>query len=156
MTNPIVARDFMMTKLVKLSPQMDVFEAIATLVKNRISGAPVVDEYGEFVGIFSEKDCMNVVVDSAYRRLPSTQLFAFMNSDVKTITEDDDLLTIAQIFQTTTYRRLPVLRGKKLVGQISRRDVLKAAHKQLKITPDRGMAPLYLSSLVESSDVPIA
>ena len=156
MTNPILARDFMMKRLVKLNPQMDVFEAIATLVKNRISGAPVVDEKGDFVGIFSEKDCMNVVVDSAYRRLPSTQLFAFMNSDVKTISEEDDLLTIAQIFQTTTYRRLPVLRDKKLVGQISRRDVLKAAHKQLKITPERGMTPLYLSSLVESNEVPIA
>ena len=155
MTNPIVARDFMMTKLVKLSPEMDVFDAIATLVKAKISGAPVVDQHGDFVGIFSEKCCMGVLVDSAYRRLPTTQLFAFMNSDVRTISEDEDLLSIAQIFLTTEYRRLPVLRGQKLVGQVSRRDVLKAAHKQLQVTPERAAAPLYLSSLVETTEAPI-
>ncbi|VAX40945.1 CBS domain protein [hydrothermal vent metagenome] len=156
MMNLILARDIMATKLVTLTPQMDVFEAISILVKKRISGAPVVDEHGEFIGIFSEKCCMGVLLDSAYRRLPTTQLFAFMSSDVRTVSEEDDLLSIAQIFLTTNYRRLPVLQGKKLVGQISRRDVLTAAHKLMKIIPDRSTTPLYLSSLVEIDELPIA
>ena len=155
MTMPTLARDFMETKLVTLSPQMDVFDAIDLLVKNRISGAPVIDDDHQFLGIFSEKCCMEVLVDAAYMQLPSTKLFAFMITDVKTITENTDLLSIAQIFRTTPYRRLPVLRDQTLVGQISRRDVLIAAHKMMHLAPDHGEALLYISSLVEISEVPI-
>jgi len=152
---PTLAREFMTTKLVTLSPEMDVFAAIDLLVKNRISGAPVIDEQHQFLGIFSEKCCMEVLVDAAYEQLPSTKLFAFMNPDAETITEETDLPSIAQIFRTTRYRRLPVLREKTLVGQVSRRDVLIAAHKLIHISPDRGTALLYISSLVEISDAPI-
>ena len=67
-----------------------------------------------------------------------------------------DLLTIAQIFRTTSYRRLPVLRDEKLVGQVSRRDVLQAAHQLQAIAPNRETALLYLSSLIDRNDAPIA
>ena len=127
MNNPIVAKEIMVTKLVTLSPDMDVFDAIGLLLKHRISGAPVIDSDWNLVGIFSEKDSMRVLLEAAYDQLPTTQLFAFMDTDVRTINEETDLLTIAQIFRTTPYRRLPVLRDDKLVGQVSRRDVLQAA-----------------------------
>ena len=51
----MVASDIMVTRLVKLNPDTDVFKAIEILVKNRISGAPVVDDDGKLVGVFSEK-----------------------------------------------------------------------------------------------------
>ncbi|MBW3541585.1 MAG: CBS domain-containing protein [Planctomycetes bacterium] len=155
MNQPVLARDIMVTRLVTLSPDMDAFEAINLLLRHEISGAPVVDAAGNLLGVFSEKDCMSVLVEGAYQQLPSTRVSAFMGSALRTIDEDADLLSIAQIFLNTSYRRLPVVRGARLVGQISRRDVLRAAMKLTERHPDRETALLYLSSLVDRAEAPI-
>lgn len=119
------ACDVMQTKLIFLNPDMDVFDAIDYLLRNHISGAPVVDDNGDFVGGFSEKSCMDVLIESAYSQLPTTRLGFFMDIDRgRTISEHTDLLTIARIFLETPYRRLVVLRDDKVLGQISRRDIL--------------------------------
>ena len=78
-----------------------------------------------------------------------------MDSDALTITEETDLLSIAQTFLNTNFRRLPVLREEKLIGQISRRDLLCAAHKLLAVPIEHENSLLYLSSLVERSEAPI-
>lgn len=123
------AKDFMTTRLVTLSPEMDVFEAIGLLLKNRISGAPVVDQQRKFLGIFSEKTSMQVLISAAYEQLPTCRVEAFMNKDpLRVIEEGTSLLAIAQLFLDTPYRRLEVLRDGRLLGQISRRDVLRAEH----------------------------
>ncbi len=156
MNRPILARDIMTTKLVTLSPHMDVFEAIGLLVKFKISGAPVVDPQGNYLGVFSEKCSMKVLVESAYDGLPTWEVEAFMDTQPRTIAEDTDLLSIAQIFLETNFRRLPVITDGKLVGQISRRDVLRSAHEMMKVARNRESALLYLSSLVERNESPIA
>ncbi len=123
------AKDIMTTRLVRLSPEMDVFDAIGLLLKNRISGAPVIDEQGNFLGIFSEKTSMQVLISSAYEQLPTSRVEAFMNKDPqRVIDEGTSLLAVAQLFLDTPYRRLEVLRDGRLLGQISRRDVLEAEH----------------------------
>jgi len=145
-----LAKNIMVTRLVTLKPDRDVFEAIGYLLKHRISGAPVVDENRNFLGTFSERYCMKVLIDSAYEQLPTAAVSAFMNTDFgRTISEDADLLSIARIFLDTHYRRLPVLHNGKLVGQISRRDVLRAARKST-IVAERKAALLYLSELNSS------
>lgn len=150
---PLRARDFMVTRLVTLSPQTDAFEAIGLLLKHRISGAPVVEEDGTFLGVFSEKFSMRVLIDAAYDQLPSCEVAAFMNTDFgRTITEQLDLLKIAQIFLDTPYRRLPVLRAGKLVGQISRRDVLRAEHHLSEMLRDRVAALLENGGAIDASD----
>lgn len=153
---PILARDFMVTKLVTLSPRMDAFEAIGLLLKYKISGAPVVDEDRRFLGVFSEKCSMQLLLDAAYDQIPSHEVFTFMRVDAATIEEDTDLLSIAQIFLSTPFRRLPVLRDGILVGQVSRRDVLKAVNGTLQKARSGDSALLYLSSLMERSEAPIA
>lgn len=120
------ASEFMSAKLVTLSPKDDVFDAIGRLLKNRISGAPVLNDDGDYLGVFSERHSMSVVIQTAYEQLPSSEVGAFMHTDRDlVITEDTDLLRCAEIFLKTAYRRLPVLRGDKVVGQVSRRDVLR-------------------------------
>lgn len=155
MNRPTLAKDIMVTRLVTLSPRMDVFEAIGLLIKHRISGAPVVEDDRTFLGVFSEKCSMSVLVEAAYDPLPTTEVVTFMDADARTVSEETDLLTIAQIFRNTSFRRLPVLRDGKLLGQISRRDVLNAAHKLSAIGRDREQALLYLSSLFDRSEAPI-
>lgn len=156
MNRPLLAKDIMVTRLVTLSPHMDVFDAIGLLLRHKISGAPVIDESRRLLGVFSEKSCMSVLVEATYDQLPTTKLFAFMDTEPRTVSEETDLLTIAQIFKETETRRLPVLRDGVLVGQISRRDVLRAAHQMNAIAPDRESALLYLSSLFDRQEAPIA
>jgi len=155
MQRPTLAKEIMITRLLTVSPEMDVFEAIQLLLKHRVSGAPVIDAEGTFYGVLSEGSCMSLVVESAYGQLPTTQVRAFMNDHPQTITDETDLLTIAQIFRSSSHRRLPVLKEGKLVGQISRRDVLEAAHRMIHLAPEDENALLYLSSIRARDDAPI-
>lgn len=123
-------REFMTCSLVTLSPQYDVFDAIDHLLSRRISGAPVVDADGNYQGIFSEKTAMRVLVAAIYDQLPGTNVASYMNLDRNRIIDDEDsLLDVAHKFQETPYRRLPILHGEKLAGQVSRRDVLRAEQR---------------------------
>lgn len=155
MPSPILAKDIMATKLITLTPQTDLREAAQLLLKNKISGAPVVDAQGKLVGVFSEKDLMTALIDAAYDQLPSSEVQAYMTANPQTVSEDLDLLAIAQIFQTKEYRRLPVVREGRLVGQISRRDVMGAVVKLLTPGRDYRTAVLYLSALREPPDAPL-
>ena len=123
-----------------------------------ISGAPVVDGSGKYLGVFADKCSMQVIMDAAYEQLPSSEVRLFMDTGAQTIEPDTHLLSIAQIFLLTPYRRLPVLENGELVGQVSRRDVLKAAHSLLtsRKTRAEGSSLLYLSALVEQNDAPLA
>jgi CBS domain-containing protein len=132
------ARQIMSTKLVTLSPSTDVFKAISDLLNHCISGAPVVDQGGRFLGVFSEKTSMSVLVQAAYEQLPSTEVAAFMDADFgRTILEDVSFLECARIFRETPYRRLPVLRGGRLVGLVSRRDVLRYSNELAAMIQER-------------------
>lgn len=152
---PIRARDIMTKKLVTLTPEMDVFDGIRLLLKNRISGAPVISAERELMGVFTEKCCMKVLVDAAYDQVPSNRVEVFMLTDFHTIDEELDLLSIAQKIWNTGERRLPVLKDGKLVGQVSRRDVMRAANSLIEIAPDKASSLLYISALVEMRESPI-
>lgn len=155
---PTLARDIMVTRLVTLRPDMDVFDAIEQLVKHQVSGAPVVDEAGNFVGVFSERCSISLLLAANFDGAPTNRIEPFVDRDVETVSPDTDLLTIAERFLNSEHRRLPVLDAGRLVGQISRRDVLKAAHKLLQqpAVPTEESNLLYLSGVVERKDAPIS
>jgi CBS domain-containing protein len=150
--NPVVARDIMVTKLITLDPEMDAFQAIDVLLKNRISGAPVVDTAGNYLGVFSERCCISLLLSAAYDGAPTSTIRPFIDTNAPTISPETDLLTIAQTFLSTTARRLPVLEEGRLVGQVSRRDLLKAAHRLLDMGQSEGSSVLYLSGLSDPSE----
>ena len=146
-----VAEDIMipLNRLVTLDPDMDALVALRLLLKHRISGAPVVDRHNQYLGVFSEKTSMDFLVRMTYDALPSNTVKLFMNTEQeRTICPSSDLLSIVEKFRSTPYRRLPVLAGTELVGQISRRDVLTEAAKMLKTDarPPRSRS-LYLSTI---------
>jgi len=126
MTTVATVGEFMAKELVTVHPEMDAYEAITLLLKHKISGMPVVDDKGDFVGILSERDCLNTLLDSEYHELPSALVKDLMSTDVESVTPETDILTVAERFLRKKYRRLPVLAGGRLVGQISRRDILRA------------------------------
>jgi CBS domain-containing protein len=152
---PYYARELMISKVVTLSSEMDVFDAIGILLKNKISGAPVVDAGGHYVGVFSERNCLSMLVNAAYEQLPTTDLSAFVTKDAPTIDESADILAISQVFLNENCRRLPVLKDGNLVGQVSRRDVLRVIHAQMKRADSPSTQLLYLSSLLSREDSPV-
>ena len=118
--------DIMTTKLVTFSPQMSIHEAINVLLKKHFSGAPVVNETGELVGVLSKKDCLKVVFLTGYYQDRGRAVNEYMSSNVTTIDADTDLVSAAELFLDSNFRRFPVLRAGHLVGQVSRSDLLES------------------------------
>ncbi len=119
-------KNFMSGNLIHFHPDTDVLDAIHTLVQHRVSGAPVVDDRGNLVGMLSEFDCMRVVLGAAYHGEPGGPVSDMMVADVQTVDADMSIADLAELFMTSRLRRYPVLSDNRLVGQISRRDVLRA------------------------------
>ncbi len=126
MLKSIKVSDYMAASLVTFKPDMEMRLAISQLVEKRISGAPVVDDHGNLVGVLSEQDCMKVALSAGYYDDYAGQVKDYMSAKVTTIDADTSILTLAQLFIDSPYRRYPVMQNNRLVGQISRRDVLRA------------------------------
>jgi CBS domain-containing protein len=117
----------MAVDVITFAPTDGVMDAMSILLKHGISGAPVVAEDGRLVGILSEVDLMDVVVQDSYYNENAGIVAEFMQAAVEHVDPDMDILKLAQRFVRNHRRRYPVLQGDELVGQISRRDVLRAA-----------------------------
>jgi CBS domain-containing protein len=119
-------KDYMARTLVKFRPDMDVLDAVHELVTKRIAGAPVVDGEGTLIGMLSELDCLKVVLNASYHGQWGGPVADFMSGDTQTVDVDMSIIDLAQVFLDSGFRRFPVVQDNRLVGQISRRDVLRA------------------------------
>lgn len=127
MLKKITVRDYMASNLVTFPPDMNILDAINELVCNKISGACVVDGHGNPLGVLSERDCMKVALNAAYHGETGGKVEEFMTRDVKTVQADMSIAELAGLFHAERLRRYVVLdKENRLVGQISRRDVLRA------------------------------
>ena len=117
----------MATKLVTFAPDLNVVEAMNQILNSGITAAPVVDESGSLVGILSEVDLMPVVIQDSYYDEPLGIVSDYMKTPVDTVDPNLDIYTLAERFIHEHRRRYPVVDAGKLVGQVSRRDVLRAA-----------------------------
>lgn len=116
----------MTRSVITFRPETDVLDAVHELVTNRIAGAPVVDAEGNLVGMLSELDCMKVALQAGYHGHWGGPVSDFMTTDTQTVDAEMSIVDLAQHFVDTGFRRFPVVDGNRLVGQISRRDVLRA------------------------------
>ena len=117
--------EYMARDLTTFTPETKVFDALEVLLRKRYSGAPVVDASGELVGVLSEADLMRVAVQGSYHEDTSGLVGDYMSTNVVTLSSDMDLYSVAEMFVKHHYKRFPVVRDGKLVGMISRRDVLQ-------------------------------
>lgn len=115
--------------LITFSPDQSIQDVINIIIDKRISGAPVLDSQRKLVGIISEKDCLRIIVDQAYHNLPISdrKVSDYMTSKVKTLSPSSDVVEAANEFLNTAIRRLPIVENGVLLGQVSRRDILRAA-----------------------------
>ncbi|GJL50100.1 MAG: hypothetical protein NPIRA01_13270 [Nitrospirales bacterium] len=121
----VLVKDFMKANPVTFTPDMDIHKAMKVLVEQWISGAAVIDLRGNLVGLLSETDCLRVGLNAAYHDEWGGTVGDYMTREVKTIEADSSIVEIAELFTKTPYRRYPVLQENRLVGQLSRRDVMK-------------------------------
>jgi predicted transcriptional regulator len=126
---PLKVKDYMTTKLITFRPEQPIQEVVQAIIKHKISGGPVVNGRQELVGIISEGDCLKQLSESRYYNMPleHDNVEKRMARDVETIDGNMNIFDAANKFLNSKRRRFPIVEGGKLVGQISQKDILKAA-----------------------------
>ena len=115
--------------MVTFKPDQNILEAIEIILDKRISGAPVLDEHRHLVGNLSEKDCLRIVIDQAHLNLPveDKKVSDYMSTKVFTFSPTTNVVEAAIEFLNSPIRRYAVVEKGALIGEISRRDILRAA-----------------------------
>ena len=119
----LTAQAVMTEDVVTIRPDSSIQEAIELLLKLGISGLPVTDEEGHLVGIVTEFALLAIAYDDQVREENVSQ---HMTTDVLTVDADAPVNKVADLCIAHRVRRVPVIKGGRLVGLISRRDVLKS------------------------------
>ena len=125
---PFKVSDFMTKNLITFRPEQSIEEVIDSLINNKISGGPVVNDKNELIGIISEGDCIKHISESRYYNMPpeDDKIENRMVKNVETIDGDMNIFDAANKFLSDKRRRFPIVKDGKLVGQISQKDILKA------------------------------
>ena len=114
--------------MVTFKPDQSIQEAIAIILEKKISGAPVLDERCDLVGNLSEKDCLRIIVDRT-SKLPvgDKKVSDYMSTKVFTFAPSTNVVEAAIEFLSSPIRRYAVVEKGALIGEISRREILRAA-----------------------------
>ena len=115
MPRSMLVKDHMVTEVVTLHPDMEILRA-----------AQVLDQHGRLVGMLTERDCLRVTLHAGYHGEPGGLVRDFMTPDPVVVRPDDTIFDLAEKFIGEKYRRYPVMDGGRMVGVISRRDVMRA------------------------------
>lgn len=118
------AKDVMVKDVITISPDSSLEDAIKILIDKKISGMPVVDAGGQIVGIISEKDILNFVFSG---NLGNTKVKEAMSKSITSFGPEDDIDKIALAIGEKQFRRVPIVEKGKVVGIVSRRDIIKIA-----------------------------
>jgi len=149
----LTAKEIMTRDVVTVKPETSIEELSSLLVKNQISGVPVVDDAGALYGIVTENDLISrnkrlhiptvvsfldaaIYLESSKRfeeevkRVAATKVADICSRKPITITEDTTLVDIATIMDEKKAHLLPVVKNGKIVGIVGKRDVVKAVARQ--------------------------
>lgn len=129
MLTTLQVRDYMIVDPVLLSPSMSVGQAITILLAQGLSSAPVVDQ-GRLVGMFSESDGLTGVLDAGYHQTGIGMVADYMSREIHRLDCHATVQEAAEMFLRNHRRCLPVVDGQRLVGQLSRYDILRAVSVQ--------------------------
>jgi len=121
MNRNLKAREIMNPNPVTVSPNNSLVEAIKLLIDRRISGLPVIDEERRLVGMVSEKDVLRLLYDDSRGHWLVGDL---MVTELRSFQADDDLADVCDCLMANHFRRVPILEGERLVGLISRADLM--------------------------------
>ena len=121
------ARDIMTTNIIATKKDIHLTEVMALLLRNHISGLPVEDDEGNLIGIISEIDLVNSVFSG---NAADTTVEEVMSKAVLSFSPDTELAELVQVFSSKRLRRVPIVDKGKVVGIVSRRDILREMLKR--------------------------
>jgi CBS domain-containing protein len=107
--------------VVSIRPDATLTDAVKVLTKHHLSGAPVVSTDGQVVGFISEPNLMDVLFDEEVR---ARKVSEYMSDEVQMVHIDDSISVAANMFAMYGFRRLPVVDNGRLIGVVTRRDLL--------------------------------
>lgn len=145
----ITAKDIMTRDVITVRPETSIEELARILIENRISGAPVVDDKGNLIGIVTENDLISQnkrlhiptvfrlfdalimlerpkKIEEEIKRLTATRVWDICTKNVITVDEDTPLQEIATIMSEKKVHLIPVMKDKKIAGIIGKADLIKA------------------------------
>lgn len=117
-----------LSNIITFRPDQSIQDVISTIVDKKISGAPVLDDQNHLVGMISEKDCLRLIVDQAYHNMPAEtrRVSDYMTPKVQSLSPRTTIVEAAIEFLNSPIRRFPIVENGVLIGQVSRRHILKA------------------------------
>ncbi len=141
-------RDIMTTSVITVTPDTSIKEFVKLLERNRINGAPVVDENSRLVGIVTEADVVDQsrkihipsffnfmdsvifledpsILEKEIKKMTGTKVRDIMTEEVKTVTPDTPVQEVATLMADKHFNTIPVVDGDKVVGIVGRWDVVK-------------------------------
>lgn len=125
-------REFMDKYVDTLSPETDIMDAVDFLLEKRVTGAIVANSRGELAGILTESDCLKLLtLGGADHAVPKGKVKDYMTSAVEAIPPTMDIYYLAGLFMIKNFRRFPVVEDGRIVGAITKFDVLRAAQRGL-------------------------
>ena len=116
----MIARDIMTRKVCTIHQEASAKEAAQLLDQMRISGLPVVDEDGKIIGIITEADIISKVDREGLR------VADIMSHEVIFVSEETSVSEIAMLLTERKIKRVPIVNDGKLVGIVSRADIVHA------------------------------
>jgi CBS domain-containing protein len=125
----ILVKDYMSKEVITFHKSDSIFEVKRILLEKKISGAPVINKSGKLIGIISETDLMKQIVDSRYYNMPmsKTTVSKYMTESVDSILPNETIFDAAEKFLKLKRKRFPVMVSNKIIGIISRVDIIAAA-----------------------------
>ena len=120
----LIAKNVMTKNFVSVRPDASIDEVLELLLRHQISGLPVVDADGQLKGVITELDVLKLMFVPGC----SDKVSEYSTSEVTTVAEDEPLHDVAELFMSHPVRRLPVVRDGRVLGIISRRDLVRFIH----------------------------
>ena len=175
------ARDVMTSTVISVQPNATVLQAARQMLQHHISGLPVITQGGEIVGILSEGDFLRRRETNTERRRSrwleflmgpgrlaaeyshshGSKVAEVMTTDVHTVTEDTSLEDIVELMERRRIKRVPVMRGKKVVGMVTRSNLMHAMVSLARAEPrsakdDAGIREALRAEMQKESWAPVA
>ena len=125
-TIPLRVSDYMTRDLATISPDTELAQAVRLMLERDVSGLIVTDADGRVAGVITERDCIKAAAEAGYYEEWGGPVSKYMSAAVETVGPDDSLIDVAAKMAVSRHRRYPVVADGRLVGLLSRRDVLRA------------------------------
>src|SRR3989339_117784 len=119
----VKAKDVMTTKVYSVTQDTALIDAIILLIEKKIAGVPIVDKDNNLRGVITEKDMLDLL--NKGKVTSDMKVRDFSSVKVNMVSPNDELGKVSKVFLENSYRMIPVCDGQKLVGVISRRDIIK-------------------------------